>query len=285
MARRSNPPTVRLRRLATEMRRLRLAAGLTREQVTEMTAINNVTLYRVETSRARPQKRTLMALLDLYQVPDAQRCELLEICQGAEYPDWLRPYRSELPEVYAAFLSFEDEARSARCYESLQIPALLQTEEYAHAAIKGILAAASPRQVEQRVRVEMRRQELLRKPDPIRYATIVDEAALHRLVGGAWTMRTQLQHLLTLIEQPHLTFQVLPWHKGAHPGMPGQFIHLEFPDSVDPDLVYVQSMAGDLLLESEADVRRCRLTFDQLRTLALSPEDSMKLIAAVAYDA
>jgi hypothetical protein len=45
---------------------------------------------------------------------------------------------------------------------------------------------------------------------------------------------------------PNVTVQVIPYDAGAHPGMPGSFIVLEFPDPADQGLVYIDSMAGDV---------------------------------------
>ena len=124
---RPKPPTIRLRRLAAELRRLRAVAELSREHVEERTGINEATLYRVETARARPQRRTLVALLDLYGITDPLRCDLLALSRSSDNLGWRRPYHAELPEEYSAYISFEAEARSVRNYESLHIPGLLQT--------------------------------------------------------------------------------------------------------------------------------------------------------------
>ncbi|MQA24312.1 MAG: helix-turn-helix domain-containing protein [Micromonosporaceae bacterium] len=282
MARRPNPPTVRLRRLAAELRKFRKAAKLTREEVSQKTLINAVTLYRIETARARPQRRTLLALLDLYEVGDPKRSGLVEISLGAEYPGWLRPYQSELRELYTAFISFESEARSVRNYESLLIPGLLQTEDYARAVVNGGLPWGKPEEIEHRVRARMERQAVLAKEKPLRLWAVVDEAAIRRLVGDEGVMRAQLRHLVEVGAKPHVTIQVIPFDKGAHPGMPGSFMHLEFPDPADSDLVYIDSMAGDLFLEEDADIQRFGLAYDHLRALALSPRDSAKLLASAA---
>jgi len=284
MASRRNPPTARLRRLASELLRLRKVAKLSREAVTERTGINNVTLYRLETGRSRPQRRTLLALLDLYDVDRANRVDLLELSQAAEYPGWLRQYQSELPEIYTAFISFEAEARSSRNYESLLMPGLLQTEEYARAVVKGVVTWASTEQVERYVDARLARQVALTKGEPLRLWAIVDEAAIRRQVGGRGVMRAQLLHILEASQQAHVTFQVIPFDKGGHPGMPGAFVLLEFPDAAETDLAYLENMAGDLFLDSEIAVRRYTLAFEHLRALALSPDDSLRLIARAANE-
>ncbi|MFE3649422.1 helix-turn-helix domain-containing protein [Streptomyces sp. NPDC057579] len=279
---RQHPPTVRLRRLAAELRRLRNAAGLTRDDVTEQKGINAATLYRIEKARARPQKRTLIALLELYEASEEQRADLLAIQNGSADRGWLRPYHSELPEEYTAYIGFEAEARTVRNYESLFIPGLAQTESYARAVIKGVWPAATHKQVEQRVQARMERQALLTKEQPIQLWAIVDEAAVRRTVGGPKVMREQIARLLELAEEPNVTFQVIPFDKGAHAGMPGSFVHMDFPDPADPELVYLDTPAGDLFLESETEIRRYKSMFEHLQAVALGPVDSTDLLAKVA---
>lgn len=280
----AKPPTVRLRRLAAELRRLRSASELSREQVSEQTDVNEGTLYRLETARARPQRRTLVALLDLYQVGKPLRDDLIELARTADGQGWLRPYHSELPEEYAAYISFEAEARSVRNYESLFVPGLLQTEDYARAVIAGTLPMASPTEVEQRVQARMERQELLTAERRLELWAIVDEAALRRTVGGVHVMQAQLRHLIEAADQPNVTFQVIPFGAGAHPGMPGSFVYMEFGEPTDPELVYVDTLAGDLFLEADADLRRYSQMFNHLRASALSPAQTTDMISTIAEE-
>lgn len=275
------PPTVRLRRLAAELRRLRADAELSREQVEAETGVNEGTLYRLETARARPQRRTLVALLSLYQVEDPLRTDLLDIARTADGQGWLRPYHSELPEEYAAYISFETEASSVRNYESLFVPGLLQTEDYARAVIAGTLPMASTTEVEQRVQARMERQERLTTGNPLLLWAIVDEAAIRRSVGGRQIMRAQLLHLVEVMDQPNVTLQIIPFDVGAHPGMPGSFVYMEFAEPGDPELVYVDTLAGDLFLEADADLRRYAGLFDHLRAGALSPANTKSMFSTV----
>lgn len=277
-------PTVRLRRLAAELRHLRAAADLSREEVTERTGINAATLYRIETARTRPQHRTLLALLHLYGAGEQQRDHLIALAKESARQGWLRPYHDDLPEEYTAYISFEAEAASVRNYESLFIPGLLQTERYARAVIRGVLPMASQRQVDDRVQARIERQYVLSKEDPLKLWAIVDEAALRRMVGGAKIMHEQLQHLLQVVPEPNVTLQVIPFGAGAHAGMPGSFVLMDFPDPMDSGLIYIDSMAGDLFLESAADVNRYTAIFDNLRAVALSPDASVGLVSELANE-
>lgn len=283
----AKPPSVRLRRLATQLRRLReTSAELSREQVEDQTGVNSGTLYRIETAQSRPQKRTLIALLDLYGVKDPLRSELLETAKSAntQGQGWLRPYHSDLPGEYAAYISFEAEASSVHNYESLYIPGLLQTEGYARAAIAGTLPKASATEVENLVKARMERQERLEGDDPLEVWAIIDEAAVRRLVGDKTVMRDQLARLLEAVEQPNVTLQVIEFDAGAHPGMPGSFVYMEFRDPGDPELVYVDAAAGDLFLESEQDLDTYSGMFDHLRAMALSPARTTDMLSRVIQE-
>jgi transcriptional regulator with XRE-family HTH domain len=282
MAGRKQPPTARLRRLAAELKRLRAASEHTRESVEEKTGINTATLYRIETARVRPQKRTLVALLDLYGVKEqAERDKLVELTRDSNQLGWLQLYEPELPEGYQTYISFEAEATRLQNYESVYVPGLLQTEAYARAVIRGVLPAEPDEGVAQRVEVRMRRQDTLAKEQPVSLWAVLDEAAIRRPVGGAQVMKEQLQHLLRTAKSPNIMIQVLPYSAGAHPGMPGAFVVMEFPDE-DPALVYTESTGGGLFLEAEPDVERYRSTFQHLVAQALSPAETLKFITKAA---
>ena len=284
MAGKRQTPTVRLRRLAAELRTLRTSSGLTRDAVVERTGINVATLYRIEHARVRPQTRTLRTLLDLYGADEQQQADLVALLRDARQRGWLHAYQSELPEQYTTYIGFEGEARSVWNYESLFIPGLLQTEDYARAVIRAGLPSASRDDIEPRVEVRMQRQDILGNDNPLELWGIVDEAALRRQVGGQAVMQAQLGHLLEAAELPNITFQVIPFSVGAHAGMPGSFVFMQFTEASIPDVIYLDSMAGDLFLEAEADVRRYRLAFEHLRAVAVSPDASRALVTALAAE-
>jgi transcriptional regulator with XRE-family HTH domain len=273
-------PTVRLRRLAAELRSLRATSGLTRETVVERTGINAATLYRIEHGRVRPQTRTLRTLLDLYGVDQEQQAELVALLRDARQRGWLHAYQSELPEHYTTYIGFEGEAHSVWNYESLFVPGLLQTEDYARAVIRGGLPLHAHFDPALNLVAARVRQAVLRNDNPLNLWSIVDEAALRRQVGGPEVMQAQLRYLMEVSELPHVTFQVIPFDAGAHPGMPGSFILLQFGDAAIPDVIYVDTMAGELFLEEVADVRRYKLVFEHLRAVAASPEASLSLVTS-----
>jgi hypothetical protein len=126
----------------------------------------------------------------------------------------------------------------------------------------------------------MERQQLLDRADPLELWVVMDEAAIRRIVGGRDIMRAQVAHLAKAAARPNITIQVIPFEAGAHPGMPGSFVHMDFKDPLDPELVYIDTMAGDLFLEADADLRRYRSMFDHLRATALSTTQTSDLLAS-----
>lgn len=274
---------MRLRRLAAELTAFRAAAELTREQVEEQTGVNQGTLWRLEKGHAKPHNGTLETLFDLYDVPAARRAELIELARGAKSPGWLRQYREyshELSQGYATYISFESEAKAVHNFETLLVPGLLQTEEYARATMVDGLPIEEEA-VRRRVQVRIERQAILtRDAEPLQFWAVADEGALHRMVGSREIMRAQLGKLLELSERPNVTLQVIPFEKGAHPGMNGSFARLIFGTGV-PDLIYEERWGGDLFLELESEIDRYSFVFDQLRATALSPRDTSTLITGL----
>ena len=258
---------------------MRASPGLTRDAIVKRTGINMASLYRIEHARVRPQTRTLRTLLDLYRVEQAHQDELIALLRDARQRGWLHAYQSVLPEQYTTYIGFEGEARGVWNYESLFVPGLLQTEDYARAVIRGGFPSASRDEIERRVQVRMERQDFLRGDSPLELWGIVDEAALRRQVGGREVMCGQLRYLLEAAELPQVTLQVISFGAGAHAGMPGSFVLMQFTEAAIPDVVYIDSMAGELFLEEESAVGRYRLVFEHLRAVAESPDASRSLIA------
>ncbi|HEX3590503.1 MAG TPA: helix-turn-helix transcriptional regulator [Pseudonocardiaceae bacterium] len=273
---RGHSPTVRRRRLAAELRRLRDQAQLTIEDVAEKLKCSSSKISRIETGHVGVSPKDARELLRLYGVPGDDLEALVQLAREARRKGWWHSYN----EVFTgAFVGLEAEASSLRAYQALLIPGLLQTEDYMRAVIRAARPDATPPQVDKRVHARVARQRLLTEPDPPRYWAIVDEAVLCRSVGGDAVMRAQLEMLLGKAALPHVTIQVLPFSVGAHAGMEGSFLILGFPEQADPDVVYVDSTTAGIYLEEPAEILRYTLMFDHLRAAALSPDDSLTRIA------
>lgn len=276
--RQAGSPTVRRRRLASELRRLRERAQLTLEEAGGRLGWSATKLSRIETSRVGVVPKDVGRLLDLYGIDGLKREELLKLTRDARKRGWWQAY-SDLSGEYAAYIGLEAEAASMHSFAPVVLPGLLQTEDYARAVIRAGLVVSPSGEVERRVEIRMARQAVLSRDDPLRMWVVLDEAVVHRAIGGPVVMRSQLERLLEGAHSPHVTLQVLPFSAGAHSGTSGAFEILQFPEPADPDVVFLENLTDSLYVEREADVYRYTVAFDHLRAQALGPDESRSLIA------
>jgi transcriptional regulator with XRE-family HTH domain len=274
-------PTIRRRRLALELRRLRETAGLTCEQVAEHLECSASKISRVETGRVSVSPRDVRDMLDLYDVPGEQRERLVQLARDSRQKGWWHAFSDTMLPQFATYLGLESAASEIRIYEVNLIPGLLQTEDYARAVIRAGMMNSPSEDVERSVALRMARQPAVTRDDPPKVWAVMDEAALRRRVGGASLMRMQLEHLLTQAQLPNVAVQVIPFAGGAHPAMGRPFVILVFPDRVDTDVVYLEDLTSSLYLEDVAEVDRYNVFFNHLRATALSFADSSALIASV----
>lgn len=277
-------PTSRRRRLGLELRRLREAAGLTGDEVGKQLGWSVSKVSRIEKARAAVPWSDVSDLLDVYGVDDATRAALIQLCKDSKQQAWWQSYNDVLASFknLANYIDLESAASSLRIYAPLTIPGLLQTEGYARA----IIATARPleltaEEIERRVELRLCRQTVIANDPPLRLWAIIDEAALHRRVGGDKVMREQLTHLAAVARHPDVTLQVIPYDAGGHVAMAGAFSIFSFTDD-DPDVLSVEAVTGTLYLDRDADVRRAALCFDHLRSTAHTAVNSVELINEVA---
>jgi transcriptional regulator with XRE-family HTH domain len=262
----------------------REATGLSREEVARQLEWSTSTIFRIETGRSRPQPGNVRVLLDLYGITGPERDGLIQLSRDARQPGWWHSFRDVLPNPYEVYIGLEAGAAAIRNFEPVVVPGLLQTEDYARATFRNGPRELDRDEVERRVEVRMARQEVLGRDPRPRLWAVIDEAVIRRVVGGPEVMRGQLQHLTESAEQGKTTLQIVPYRAGAHAGTTGPFVILEFLELADPDVVYVETLAGDIYLEEHADVNRYTLAFDRLLAAALHPDDSVRLIEQAGRD-
>ncbi|OLF16152.1 helix-turn-helix domain-containing protein [Actinophytocola xanthii] len=272
-------PTVRRRRLASELRRLREAAELTIDEVGEKLECSASKISRIETGHVGVTPRDVRDMLEVYGIEDDQREALVQLAREARKKGWWHSYN----EVFTgSFVGLESDASFLHTHQALLVPGLLQTENYTRAVHRASRPDATEQEIERRVQARLARQRLLTDTNPPEYWAILDEAVLHRVVGGPEIMREQLLRLVDLAALPQVTLQVVPFSAGAHAGMEGPFLILGFPEQADPDVVYVENTTAGVYLEQQADVRRYTLMFDHLRAAALKPDDTAAMVERAA---
>ncbi|OIV36533.1 transcriptional regulator [Mangrovactinospora gilvigrisea] len=279
-------PTVRRRRLGSELRRLRERKGLTAEEVASRLLVSQSKISRLENGRRSISPRDVRDLCQVYGVEDERVIEsLMTMAKESRQRGWWHAF-GDVP--YSVYIGLEAEATVVRNYESLFIPGLLQTRDYAEAVVTGMQPEVPAEVVDQRVNVRLARQARITTDErPMRFWAVVDEAALHRQVGGNKVMGEQMRRLLEMSELPHVTIQVVPFDIGAHPGMTGAFSIMSFPESADADVVYLEGVTSDLYVERPMDVHRYTVMYEHLTAVSLGPTESRERITelADAYEA
>ena len=279
MAERSSV-SVRVRRVSGELRELRRDHGLAADEVARALGMSVSKLSRVENGIRKPVPDDVSALLGLYRVPAPRRDELLSLVRDGEDHNWWRFNEGNTPAMWDELPRFEREATAIRNYELAVVPGLLQTVEYTRACVAAATEELTAADLDAYVEHRTTRQAKWRRPDGPPLHVIMDENACRRPVGGAEVMYAQLRHIVQVARQSKLTVQVLPGNVGAHPGVEGSFMLLDFDEQ--PALAYIEHRSSGALLEATEQVTAMKNVFRRLRRLALSPEDSVDLIASIA---
>lgn len=207
-------PTARQRRLGKELHRLREDFDATAEEIANRLGWSQAKLSRIENARIGVRVSDVRLLLELYEVDEGRKGEILALAEAATRRGWWHRYQQVLPEQFAKFVALEAEASSALAYATYTVPGLLQDEEYARRTLESARAVTvdTQRDISTRVEVRMRRQELLlRKENPLKFDVIIDESVLLRTIGNRDVMRRQMLKLLSLAELPEITIRCCPW--------------------------------------------------------------------------
>lgn len=273
-------PTVRQRELGMRLRALRNERNLTVEEVAEKILCHPTKVSRAETGARRPSLRDVRDLCELYGVSPEETAELMQLAREARQPGWWTRYDGVKP--YFTFIGLEQDATAITTFGMYFVPALLQTEAYARAIIKGIVPTIDPELLEQRVKVRLLRQQLLDRPKPPRFRALLDEAMLRRQVGGPGVMKEQLEHILQVVEAGKATVQVIPFTVGAYAAIDSNCDYLEFAGSPYPGIVFVEGLTSQLYLESQDELEYYAESLERLRDTALSPRDSARMIQEIS---
>jgi hypothetical protein len=277
-------PTVRRMLVGSQLRRLRMQRGLTREQAGEAIRASEWKIHRLENGQVGFKERDLVDLLDLYGVTDAvEIASLITLAREASQPGWWQQYGDVLAAWFRAYVDLESAASLIRCYEGQLVPGLLQTEDYARSVIRGALEDG-PEETERRVGLRMARQTLLGRPDAPRLWVVLDEAALRRPVGGRKVMRAQLRRLIQATEMPNVILQVIRMQAGAHPAMVGAFSILRFADPDLPDVVYVEHLTNALYLDKREDVERYLHVMEAISVRAEAPGRTAEILDEIVRE-
>jgi transcriptional regulator with XRE-family HTH domain len=270
--------------LGGQLRRLREAAGITPEQAGYEIRASRSKISRLENGRVKLKSRDVTDLLTLYGVTDEDtRSKFLALVRQSNREDWWRKYSDILPDWFETYVGLEAAAATIRSFEVQFVHGLFQTEDYAR-AVSRLRKTASDDEIERRVALRLKRQELLSRPNPPYIWSVMDEAVLRRAVGGPAVMRAQFKHLIEVAEFPHVTLQVVPFARGVHSGESGSFTVLRFEERYLPDVVYIEQLTGATYLDQRSDVEHYLAVVDELSTVALTPAGTTHFIEQVVRE-
>jgi transcriptional regulator with XRE-family HTH domain len=275
------------RRLGAELRRLREGAGMTLEQAANALECSMSKISRLETGKGLPKQRDVRDLARLYGKEAERSLErLLRLAREGARAGWWQEYTRLLaPEPFVfdgadRYAALESDASAIMSFDVSAFHGLLQAPEYAQAIVEEMLPQHSRSEIARLVEFRTRRQSVLRRSEaPLHLNQVVDEGVLRRLVAGNKKVaRIQLEHVLAQVEAANITVQVLPFSAGFLRALQGPFAVIEFAESIDQDVVFVETHAGSSYLEGDFGVETFKSVFDRARALALSPNDTEALL-------
>ncbi|MEW1777895.1 helix-turn-helix transcriptional regulator [Streptomyces sp. NPDC086777] len=250
----TSAPTVLRMILGRRLQERRQEAGVSLEDAARALRVTTLTIRRLEKAEVTLKPLYVEKLLETYGADRQERDEFVAFAERANEPGWWHTYRDVLPTWFSAYVSLETGARTLRTYEPHYATGLLQTREYARHVLSGGFPNDSDEDLERRVNLRLRRQVLLERSDAPTLWVVMEEAVLHRVVGGPEVMREQIERLLEVSELAHVSVDVVPFTAGAHVGVCAPFTYFRFAEPELPDVVYTEVLSGAMYLDQRSDV-------------------------------
>ncbi|ALG14801.1 DNA-binding protein [Kibdelosporangium phytohabitans] len=266
--------------LALRLRKRREQVGIDVRKITQVLGFTRNYWSAVENERKILSEDSLIQIIDLFEFGKDDRAELLELREAAKEHGWWSRYSAILDDDLQRLFGLEHGAHSVRGYESLLIPGLLQTAEYATALMT---PDVNLRQVEvaQRVESRMRRQDRLTGENPLRMTQLVSEAALRQEIGGPAVLGRQLDHVITMVERypDTIDFRVIPFQAQSCGLFGAATVHLiDFENPRLPTLIWQETVTSWGIIDDQTSVLNISGTFRDGMRRALSSADSLKLL-------
>jgi len=271
MARDLDPGSSPAAFLGAELRRARVAAGMSQEQFSRSLGFDRTVITKAETGERPPSPEVAAAIDEAFPHLDGlfSRLTLLARRANGRYPEWFREW-----------VDAEQQATALRTWQPILVPGLLQTRDYARALFQAWQPAAGSDDLDALVGARMERQAILDRADPPELLAVLDEAVLHRKVGSAKVMSDQLAYLGEVSCRPAVTIQIVPAEVGTHAGLLGGFFVGSFDDT--PVIVYAETAVEGITIDKPALVSKAAQAFERLRSEALPRSASRDLIRRVA---
>ena len=279
-------PTVPRMILGNQLHRYREAAGISPDRAGYEIRASRSKISRMENGKVGFKERDVADLLDLYGITDEEaRAGLLTLARQANAPGWWSRYGGDImTDWFEEYLGLEAAASVIRAFELQFVYGLFQTEAYARAVTLLGNTSAPAEEIDRRVSLRLKRQDLLTGSRPPRVWAVIDEGALRRPVGGRAVMRGQLNRLIEVVGLRQVTIQVVPFSRGGHAAAGGSFTVLRFGDDDVPDVVYLEQLTSALYLDKREDVEHYLEVMNHLSTEAFTPARTVQFLAEVVKE-
>lgn len=277
----SASPLLLGRRLRTELLAARLASGLTQQQVADAMDWSLSKMNRIEKAKSGIRTNDLKALLERYQITDKQRVgQLLDLARGARQSPWWKDYSDVAPGGLLELMNYESASSAVSQFEPAFVPGILQTEEYTSAVLQAFYNEMSDKRLQRLIELRTKRAELLTREN-VYFSFVLDESVIRRPVGSQSVMRQQFQRLVDVTDLPNVRIQVVPFAAGIYRGMAGPFEIVQFEDTPDEIIVFLEGHR-DFISDDPEETRDYLEIFGKITDIALDQENTAKLLLEAA---
>jgi hypothetical protein len=243
-------------------------------------------MNRIEKAKSGISTNDLKVLLPLYGITDKKRTEeLVALARAARQGPWWKRFRDVAPPGLLELIDHESAASAVSQFETIFVPGILQTEEYASAVLHVFYGEKStPEKVATLVDLRTRRRELLSSEYAPKFSVVLDESVIHRIVGSPAITSRQLVHLVNVAELSNVTIQVVPFTAGLHPGMKGPFEVVQFEDAPDENIVFLEGPRSDSIIDDPKETQSYLAAFEHIAEISLGPSDSVNRLRQTAAE-
>ncbi len=279
-------PLVLRRRLRAELRAARLKKGLTQDQVAKAMEWSLSKMNRIEKAKTGISANDLKVLLPEYGITDQEQTEeLLALARASRQPGWWSQYSEVAPSRLLELIDYESAASAVSQFETMFVPGILQVEDYASAILQAFYdEKPTAERVAALVELRTKRRDLLSSENAPEFSFVLDESVIHRQVGSPAITSRQFRHLITVAKLPNVKIQIVPFTAGLHSGMTYPFEVVQFEDTPDENIVFIEAPSGDVIIDDAEEVRDYLDSFDRIMALSLDPPASIDLLDRAARE-
>lgn len=264
--------------LASALRDLRVATGLSGDRLARRCGMSQSKVSRIETGRLLPSVVDVEQMLNALGVEQTTRCELLRLARLAnvEYQDVRASVRRGLHHRQRELAALEVSATRMRHFLPALITGLLQTAEYMQAAMSTPVEPAAG-EIARAIALKIERQAVLHD-ETKNFEFLLTESATRWQLCPPPLMAAQIDRLVSLSRLPNVRIGVLPLSAVVPNGPYHTFV------TYDRRLVTIELFSGRLVLREPKDIDYYRALFDFFSTRALWVDQARSFLRGLATE-